>query len=125
MKGDIGGFNNSKKNLLDEECASKILEAVVANHLLLAGETPYLRESNSFMWFYDNGKKEIDFLVKGEEGYSGIEVKHGSSDRFPPVDLRKKITLCKDELQFNEKDRHLVCPYPLFLALLEKSPSAL
>ena len=108
--------------LEDEESLSKLVEGIVCSHLTMSKEKPYLRDAKTFLWFYYN-KKEIDFVVKQNMHYLGIEVKYQSGVelrdivRITPV--KNYLLLSKDELKENEDV--FIVPVELFLVLLKKS----
>jgi hypothetical protein len=111
--------------LQDEELQSKVIEGVVASHILANGERPFLREGNTFVWFYcDRSGREVDFVVKGrEETLLGLEVKYqanvAESDVFRISPLKRYVLLSKDDIE--ESGNALIVPTEIFLAFLAVS----
>ncbi|MCD6530459.1 DUF4143 domain-containing protein, partial [Candidatus Bathyarchaeota archaeon] len=117
-----------KETLENEELLSKIVESVTSSHLLMSFEIPYLKEASTFLWFYYDSKgRELDFVVRKNDGYLGIEVKYQNDVsprdivRVPEIDTY--IILSKED--YIETENTLVAPAELFLSLLEKSKSTL
>lgn len=85
----------------------KLVEGMVAEHLA--------RKLDRI--FYLSGKKEVDF---GSLDF-GVEVKWQkkvSLPDFPPVQLKNKILLSKSDFNFFEKEKVVLLPAALFLAML-------
>ncbi|MCD6140437.1 MAG: ATP-binding protein [Thermococcus sp.] len=96
-----------------EENLEWLVEHIVASHVIWHCEEPILREKHVFAGFYYDQSKECDIVIKGRNGFFGIEVKYGRVKRktysFPV------LYLSKDELG---KD---TLPVSLYLYGLEKS----
>ena len=121
----ISGFENTQELLFSEENISVIIEGIIASHLIKANEQPIMREHNTFLWFYYDRTKEIDFIYRNKKGeYIGIEAKYrcetGLKDLKKVDPVKKYILLTKDDLDL-ENENELVMPVSLFLALLERS----
>ena len=119
------GINETiRETLEDEELASEIVEGMVLSHLLMSKETPYLKEKNSFLWFYyDTRGKEIDAVLNRDGDYLGIEVKYqndvGPGDVTRIHDINNYIILSKDDL-IETEDTYVV-PIEVLLSTLETS----
>ncbi|MEW6685182.1 MAG: ATP-binding protein [Candidatus Edwardsbacteria bacterium] len=118
------GFEVSQEMLQDEGLPGKVVEGIIAQHLALAKEQPLLKPLNSFLWFYYNGNKEIDFVYKKESGeYIGVELKYQRTviekDFYRISNLSENILLTRDEL--NLENKVLCIPIVLFLSLLQRS----
>ena len=121
----MSGFENSEKLFDSEENMSAIIEGIIASHLIRSNEQPIMREPNTFLWFYYDKRKEIDYVCRNNKGeYIGIEAKYKAD-----IDLRelniinpieKYILLSKDDLDI-ENEQKLVIPISLFLSLLVSS----
>lgn len=108
----------------DEELLSKIMEGIVYTHLAINREIPYLKETNTFLWFYyDTRGKEIDNVLKKNGSYLGIEVKYRNDvtpgDATKIQEIENYIILSKED--YIETEKTLVVPVEIFLALLERS----
>jgi len=117
-----------KETLENEELISKIVESVTSSHLLMSFEIPYIREANTFLWFYYDSKgRELDYVVRKNDGYWGIEVKYQNDvsprDIVRVPEIHSYIILSKED--YIETENTLVVPAELFLSLLEKSKSNL
>lgn len=119
------GINDTIREVFeDEKLLSEVVEGVVVSHLSMSFEIPYLKEKNTFAWFYyDTKGKEIDNVLKRNGGYLGIEVKHrndvGARDVTKVPEVEDYIILSKDD--FIETEDTLVIPIETFLSMLEKS----
>ncbi len=117
------GFEFSKEFLLNEENKSKIVENVVFNHLEKIKEEPIIKHSKSFLWFYYDRNKEIDFIFKRLNDFLAIEVKYKSKVSFEDVkkikEVKEYLILSKEDFEYKENE--IIVPVHLFLALLEKS----
>jgi len=121
----MSGFENTKEFLLGEENISAVIEGIIASHLIKANEQPIMREPNTFLWFYYDRTKEIDFIYRNRTGeYLGIEAKYkadtGLHDLKKVDQIKRYILLTKDDLDL-ENEQGLVVPISLFLALLGTS----
>ncbi|RZN57103.1 MAG: ATP-binding protein [Candidatus Methanomethylicota archaeon] len=85
-------------------------------------EIPLIRDSSTFLWFYYDKRREIDFIFKREDGnYLGIEVKY-KPEVFKRIEINKVknyIILSKDT--FELEDRIAIVPISIFLALIKSS----
>lgn len=112
----------------DERQLSEIVEATVTSHLVTCRETPYMREKNTFNWFYyDKRGREIDNIVKSNEHYDAVEVKYrtnvGTGDATKTQGTRQTIILSRDDYAATEDT--CVIPASVYLSLLERSPKNL
>ncbi len=112
------------ETLEDEESLSKIVEGIVNSHLVLTQETPVMRETPTFLWFYYNtSNREIDNIMKVDKSFLGIETKYKgrvkSRDILKIPQIKKYIVLSKEDIEF--KGDTLVVPTETFLVLLTKS----
>ncbi|MFN4132750.1 MAG: ATP-binding protein [Candidatus Hadarchaeales archaeon] len=91
---------------LREDELPQVVEGIVAEHLWKRwGKVFYLKN-----------RKELDFIT----GEFGIEVKwqkHVDERDFPRVDVKNKILLSKDKLEFHRGKGLLILPLPIFLLL--------
>jgi len=96
----------------------------VENHLAQTKEIPYLREWNTYLWFYYTTRtgKEIDFIYKGD-GYLGIEVKYKEEVNTQEItwtpEVKMTIVLTKNQFEIH-KDI-LFIPISVFLVCTDKS----
>ncbi len=92
---------------LEESCK---VESTIFEHLYRLND----------VYFYNDGKREVDFLMKSGRGTIGIEVKWqstiSSSDYLKLNRFDKGFLLTKDTLEI--KDNIIICPVSLFLAML-------
>jgi len=87
-------WNVINEMLQNEGFYSSIIEGMVATHLLAHKEIPYLRNGQTFLWFYyDKQGKEIDNIIRCNHNYLGIEVKYQSHVDFRDI---KKIQPLKE-----------------------------
>lgn len=122
------GYQFAKEFLIEEEKISKLVENILADHLARTEEKPYIKEIPTFLWFYYNGKKEIDFVYKrNDNSYIGVEAKYQNSVSLKDIKkidpIKEYILLTKD--QFEPKGDVLFVPIAIFLALLGKSTKTL
>ncbi len=127
IKG-MDGYTLSRETLDEESSIFSLVESVVASHLTQARVVPYMAEPMSFLYFFYNPRKEVDFVYKRKSGkFTGIEVKYGKRERkvrFPEVSqFKERITLTRDTVGFGENEAEI--PAGIFLSLLDKSPSCL
>ncbi len=114
-------FECSKEYLLSPEEKSKLIEAVVGDHLNRAAHN--FRPTDTFdpsdFVFYSKTNKgyEVDFVFKTDEIFAGIEVKYQnsiSSDDFRGlIKIGKGCLVSKKE--FNQKNKIAIVPVSLFL----------
>lgn len=117
-----------KETLESEELLGKVVESVTSSHLSMSFEIPYIREASTFLWFYYDSKgRELDYVLRKNNSYLGIEVKYqndvspGDIVRVPEID--NYIILSKED--YIETENTLVTPAELLLSLLEKSKNNL
>lgn len=108
----------------DDLLLGEIVEATVTSHIVSCNEIPYMREKNTFNWFYyDQRGREIDNIVKNDQYYDAIEVKYRNNvdtrDVTKTQGLRQTIILSKDD--FMETENTCVIPTSVYLSLLERS----
>jgi hypothetical protein len=118
------GYSFSEEFLQDETHVSRLIESVVCNHLAKTKEFPIVKPMESFLWFYYDVRKELDFVYKKENGgYLGLEIKYktkASIKDLSPIDpVKRYLLLSKDE--FVVYDDAAIVPIYLFLPLLETS----
>lgn len=119
------GINDIVNEVLeDEDLRSVIVEGIVFSHLSMSNEVPYLKETNTFLWFYyDERGKEVDNLFNKNGSYLGVEVKYknnvGVNDVARVNGIKDFIILSKED--FVEDEHTIVVPVDVFLALLERS----
>jgi predicted AAA+ superfamily ATPase len=114
-------WNIIEKTTEDEELQSKLVEGVIITHLLAHQEEPFIKRGRTFLWnYYDKSGREIDAVIKGKDGYTGIEVKFraqiGEIKTRNIAPLNKFIILSKEDV--GEKDNTMIIPVDIFLALL-------
>ncbi|MCW4048416.1 MAG: ATP-binding protein [Candidatus Bathyarchaeota archaeon] len=112
----------------DERLLSEIVEAMVTSHIAMSTEIPYLKEKNTFTWFYyDNSGREIDNIIKSGNSYNGVEVKYRNNvspkDVTRALGLREYLILSKDD--FSVTRDTCVIPVSVYLSLLEHSSNNL
>jgi predicted AAA+ superfamily ATPase len=108
----------------NEDMISEIIEGIVASHLTMSMETPYLKERNTFLWFYyDTRGKEIDNVLMRDGRYLGIEVKYqsdvGPRDVTRVQEIDNYLILSKNDVV--KTDDTYVVPVEAFLSVLEMS----
>ncbi len=141
----LDGFFSSKENLMRKK--DKIVEGVVANHLIQTKEEPYIKEWRTYLWFfYTSTGKEMDFVYKKpffmwgsapqprkpcnglkesftKENLVGIEVKYKEEVDKREITringIAEYIVLTKN--QYERVDSMVFIPVSLFLSVLEKS----
>ena len=117
------GFSLSEKTINDEELASKLVEGVVASHLLRTRITPYLVEKDTFLGFTYDKKGEIDIVFRAADNVVGFEVKYkeeiGKIKRNNVHGVRASVILTRNDYNLSQEPR--LIPVSLFLALLPKS----
>jgi len=119
------GINDVIREALEnEDTIGEIIEGIVASHLSMSMETPYLKEKNTFLWFYyDTRGKEIDSVLMRDGGYLGIEVKYQNDvsprDATRVQQIDDYLILSKDDVV--KTDDTYVVPVETFLSLLETS----
>jgi predicted AAA+ superfamily ATPase len=116
------GFEVTENILSQEEKISIILESIVFSSLERIKEIPLIIDSSTFLWFYYDKRREIDFIFKREDGnYLGIEVKYKPeiSKRIEIDKVKNYIILSKDT--FELEDRIAIVPISIFLALIKSS----
>ena len=117
--------NDTITETIDNEILlSEIIEGTVTSNLVINSEEPYMREKNTFNWFYyDNSGREIDSIIKTKDGHDAIEVKYRNNvtlkDATRIQGLRQTIVLSKDD--FIASDDACVIPVSIYLSLLERS----
>lgn len=121
----VPGFEYAKENLHNEEKISKLVEGVAAAHLVRTKEKPIMKEANTFLWFYYDAKKELDFVYrKNTKRYIGIEIKYKSEveikDLKEVAPIKEHILLTKSDFDIKDENR-VVIPVSLFLSLLKTS----
>ena len=118
----LEGFLDSRENLQRKK--DKILEGVVANHLVQTKEEPYIKEWRTYLsFFYTSSGKELDFIYKKNEDLTGIEVKYKEEvDKMEITrvnSIAEYIVLTKN--QYEQFGSMAFIPVSLFLSVLEKS----
>lgn len=113
-----------REALENEDMISEIIEGIVASHLTMSMETPYLKERNTFLWFYyDTRGKEIDNVLMRDGRYLGIEVKYqsdvGPRDVTRVQEIDNYLILSKNDVV--KTDDTYVVPVEAFLSVLEMS----
>lgn len=117
--------NEAASQILDDEVQlSEIVEGTVVSHLTMSMEAPYLREKDTFTWFYyDSSGREIDNVVRRDGSYQGIEVKYrnnvGPGDVTRASGIKEYIILSRND--FDVKGDTCVIPVCVYLSLLEHS----
>ncbi len=118
----LEGFQDSRENLQREK--DKIMEGVVANHLVQTKEEPYIKEWRTYLsFFYTTTGKELDFIYKKKEELRGIEVKYKEEVDKREImrinGIAEYIVLTKN--QYERFESMAFIPVSLFLSVLEKS----
>lgn len=89
----------------------------------LSKEIPYIKEWNTYLWFYyTRTGKEINFIYMGD-GYLGIEVKYREEVNTQEItwtpEVKMTIVLTKNQFEIH-KDI-LFIPISVFLVCTDKS----
>jgi hypothetical protein len=113
-----------EETLQNEELVSRLVEGIVSSHLIANQEIPIMREPKTFLWFYyDTRGKEIDNILRIDDKYIAIEVKHqsevSSKDVWRVPQVREYAILTKEDLK--TEDNVTLVPIDMTLAVLEKS----
>jgi predicted AAA+ superfamily ATPase len=113
-----------RETLENEVLVSEIIEGIVSSHLTMSMEIPYLKEKNTFLWFYyDTRGKEIDNVLMQNGEYLGIEVKYQNNvsprDVTRVQEIDNYLILSKHDV--DKTDDTYVVPVEAFLSLLEMS----
>jgi len=117
--------NETASQILEDEVQlSEIVEGTVVSHLTMSMEIPYLREKDTFTWFYyDSSGREIDSVVRRDGSYQGIEVKYrnnvGPGDVTRASGIEEYVILSRND--FDVKGDTCVIPVCVYLSLLEHS----
>lgn len=116
------------ETLQNEELVGKLVEGIVASHLIANQEIPMMREPKTFLGFYyDTRGKEIDSIIRINEKYTAIETKYQSSvsskDIWRTPQVKEYAILTKEDLK--TEDNILFAPVDLTLAILKKSHQTL
>jgi len=127
VKGWLSGKDGNElfnDILLNSELKSIIVESIIGNHLALIGERSPMKEMITFLWFYYDRSREIDFLYKKQDGeFTGIEVKYRNNvslkDAARIDRIKEYYIISKDTADFRETVP--IIPAPLFLFTLETS----
>ncbi|MGQ9680856.1 MAG: ATP-binding protein [Candidatus Bathyarchaeia archaeon] len=116
------------ETLQNEELVGKLVEGIVASHLIANQEIPMMREPKTFLWFYyDTRGKGIDSIIRINEKYTAIETKYQSSvsskDIWRIPQVKEYAILTKEDLK--TEDNIFFAPVDLTLAVLKKSHQTL
>jgi predicted AAA+ superfamily ATPase len=111
------------KELLEaEKNTGRIVEGIVATALRASREAPMLK-SDSFLFFYNESGKEIDFILLNERSeVFGFEVKYREKAERMIMDkkeLNHYFMITKNETDFTGDMKKI--PAHIFFALLEKT----
>ena len=111
-------------SLEHEGLTGSLVESVVLSHLRMYGEIPLMKDCSTFLWYYYNRQgREMDAIMRGSEGFLGIEVKsQRSTDKRSILRIdhvNKSFLLSK--MDFNRGEGFLVVPGDIFLSLLPVS----
>lgn len=116
------GFDFVKDLIMNDKNVSVLIEGIVASHLSKLKEVPLTKEPITFLWYYYNRNKEIDFVFK-EKNYVGIEVKYQFSPSISEIlkieNIKDYIVLTKDKMKI--KGNCIFVPVSVFLSLLDVS----
>ena len=81
-----------------------------------------MKEPITFLWFYYDRSREIDFVYRREDEYLGLEVKYQYNAEIRDI---KKINEIKDYILLTQDSfdltQELIVPVHIFLPLLELS----
>ncbi|KAF5410866.1 MAG: hypothetical protein C5S43_04070 [Candidatus Methanocomedens sp.] len=119
------GFTASKEIISRNK--DVLIEGIVENQLAQTKEIPYLREWNTYLWFYYTSTgKEIDFIYNGDR-YLGIEVKYKEEVSTQEITWAPKIkmiiVLTKNQFEIHRD--MLFVPISVFLVCIDKSQKTL
>ncbi|UCD85884.1 MAG: ATP-binding protein [Deltaproteobacteria bacterium] len=114
----------SMEYIQDNTALSRLAELLVCQHLAALREIPIQRETSTFLWFYYDARREIDFIFRNQkENLLGIEVKYQASPSEKDIrkiqGINEYIVLTKDEIR--DTEGIMMFPLSVFLALLDKS----
>lgn len=116
----LDGFEISKENYVKN--FDKICENIVFTNLMQTKWVPYSREWKTFLFFYYDQSREIDFVYRKNNGkFLGIEVKMKEEVRkIKEIEnVGKYLVITKND--FLIKDNKLFVPVSLFLSCLKRS----
>lgn len=104
-----------------EKLQSKVVEGIAISHFLIHREIPFLRTAKTFLWiYYDKNGREMDAIIRENDGYLGIEVKYRAQISKKSIKgiapIKKYIILSKEEV--GKKEGTIVVPVDIFLSLL-------
>ncbi len=119
------GFTASKEIISRNK--DVLIEGIVENQLAQTKEIPYLREWNTYLWFYYTSTgKEIDFIYNGNR-YLGIEVKYKEEVSTQEItwapETKMIIVLTKNQFEIHQD--MLFVPISVFLVCIDKSQKTL
>jgi len=107
----------------DEANLGRIIEGIVCTHLASYMEKPLLKVIHTFLWFYYNRGREVDFIIKTDRGFTSIEVKYRRNVDYRDIHkhpkINKHIILSKEDIDLKEDT--LIITTPIFLLLLRKN----
>jgi len=117
------GYEICSETVLDDDILGKIIEGIVGHHIALTEERLPMREMITFLWFYYDRTREIDFLYKDKKRkFVGIEVKYQNSVTLQDLNFINQVKhyflLSKDVVKIGEIN---IIPVSMFLSFLEKS----
>jgi hypothetical protein len=119
-------FEGSDQWATDENKVGYLVEAIVAQHLAVAHETPVMRTPDTFLWFFYN-RRELDFVYRmADGGYVGVETAYQASPKASDVarvrEVDKYVLITRDEFDdFRRDPAVLMVPAAVFLAVLDRS----
>jgi len=112
------------KELVNSSNVGKLVEEIVAGHLIRVKESEPMKLYDTYIKFYE-GSREIDFIYKKDSGrHIGIEVKYQNEASIQDV---KRVAGVDEYLLLTKssdmaiKNNIIVLPVCLFLALLSGS----
>lgn len=116
------GFDLAREYLEKENNIAGLVQCILASHLTRIKEIPKMREPITFLWFYYDRNKEIDFVYRTNENYLGLEVKYQYGAREGDIkkinQIKEYILLTQDSFDMTQE---LIVPVHIFLPLLELS----
>ncbi|RLD16013.1 MAG: hypothetical protein DRI36_06315 [Caldiserica bacterium] len=109
--------------ILNDDMLGHVIEGIVGNHLAITKERLPMQDMITFLWFYYDKSREIDFIYRKKNGqFIGIEVKYQNNVSVRDIAkldrIKEYFLISKDSLVIGEIP---ILPANLFLFSLKKS----
>ena len=124
-RGEANYFESSRDVLIDNVKKGKILEMVLAGHLIrlvynLHPSDVFSHHEQVFYWKKKGSEREVDFIFKVREEYFPVELKYQNTisrrDMTNLFSLRKGIIVSKNK--FDTFNQYSTIPIEIFLMLI-------